>query len=483
VGPLTVVVTGRDLTREQVLRVSRAMEEVALDREAVRRMRASRDIVERALFRDDPVYGLTTGVGVLKRITIEDERMAEFNDRLIRHHLVGQGPPASGDVVRATMLRLANGFAGAATGVRPLLAEHLVSALNQPDEPRIRILGSIGQGDLAPMADLAAGLFGEVQLAAGEGLALIDNNAFSTGWAALAISDAATLLDSMEAAGALGLEGFAANPAMLHPAIAQARPYPGLRRSLNRLQELLEGSFLWHPGSARNLQDPLTFRNLPQVQGACRDALEYAEQQLAVELNASQGNPIVVLEEERLISVANFEILPLAAALDLVRIVLATALTAASERVVKLLESPWSGLPTGLLPESGTAHPGLSYLGIASQALAAEARLLAHPVSFEMASSAHAEGIEDRMTMAPLAARRLAEMADLGQRIVALELVVAAQAVELRGSSPLGRGTGRVFDAVRGLVPLMKPPDAAPPDIGSVQELVRSGIAPPDRER
>src|SRR5213078_1658918 len=143
---------------------------------------------------------------------------------------------------------------------------------------------------------------------------------------------------------------------------------------------------------------------------------------LAIELNASDSNPVVVAGERRLVGVANFEILPLPAALDYLRIVLATIIGTSAERALKLLETPWSGLPTGLVPANDTSHPGLSYLGIAAQALAAEARLLAGPVSFELSSTAHAEGIEDRTTTAPLAARRTAEMAGLGGSIVAVEL-------------------------------------------------------------
>ncbi len=472
---MTVVLTGRDLTRDQVSRVARANEPVVLDRAAIEGMRRSREIVEDALARGDPVYGLNTGAGVLKRVGLAGAEAAGFSDRLIGHHRVAQGEAAPADVVRATVLRLANGFASGTVGVRPELGERLVSVLNGGAQPRVRILGSIGQSDLAPLADLAAELFEGFALAPGEGLGLINNNAFSTGWAALGVTDAHTLLDSMEAVGALSLEAVAANPTMLHEAIAEVRPYPGLRAALRAIRDHLDGSFVWQPGAAMNLQDPLTFRNLPQLQGACRDALDHVDRQLAVELNASQGNPIVVPEEGRVVSVANFEILPLAAALDYLRIVLSAALTSTSERAVKLLETPWSGLPTGLTPGAETGEAGLEYLGIVGQALAAEARLLAHPVSFEMASSAHAEGIEDRMTMAPLAARRLAEMVDLGQRVVALELVVAAQAVELRGLTPLGRGTSRLLRAIRARISFLKAGDALPEDLEPVTKLVRSG--------
>ena len=158
--------------------------------------------------------------------------------------------------------------------------------------------------------------------------------------------------------------------------------------------------------SPRNLQDPLTFRNLPQIQGACRDVLDHVDAPARDRAERVAGQPDRRARRGAGVSVANFEILPLAAALDYLRLVLATALTSSAERIVKMLDTPWSGLPTGLTPVAATADAGLTYLSLAAQSLAVEARLLAQPVSFELTSTAHAEGIEDRTTMAPLAARR-----------------------------------------------------------------------------
>ncbi len=236
---MTVLLTGRDLSRQQVVRVARDGEAVRLDPAAVQRMRASRSVVEEALARGDPVYGLNTGVGVLKRVAVDPESAAQQSRRLVRHHLVGQGPVAPDDLVRATMLRLANGFAQGTVGVRPELAERLVGALNDRTHQPVRILGSVGQADLAQMADLAVALFSDMDLVAGEGLALVSSNSFSIAWAALAVNEAATLLDSMEVTGALSLEAIAANPTMLHGEIAEVRPYPGLRATLGRLREIL----------------------------------------------------------------------------------------------------------------------------------------------------------------------------------------------------------------------------------------------------
>jgi histidine ammonia-lyase len=472
---MTVVLTGRDLSVEEVVRVARSRERVEVAPEAVAVMREARAIVDETVARGDAAYGVTTGVASRKRVRVAAEDVAAFNRRLLRSHRVGQGPPVAEEVVRAQLVRMANGFASGRTGVRPEICERLVSALNEYDTPRVRLLGSIGQSDLAPNADLAFALLDDVDLAAGEALWLVNNNAFSTGWAALAVADARGLLDALQAAAALDLEAFAANLSILHPDVPATRPYASLALTVERLTELLRGSPLWEDGAARNLQDPLSFRGIPQVLASVRDAVEFCAGQLAVELNSSSWNPLVVASERRLVSVSNLDVAPLAAALDFLRIALAPALTAANERQMKLLQAPFSGLPDGLAAREGLHEDGLAELGNAGHALAAEARLLAQPVSFELASTTQAEGIEDRLTMAPLAARRVAEMVELGERNVAIELVVAAQAVELRGAK-LGEGMRRVHELVRERVPFTGEGATVPPDLEPVRELVRSGL-------
>jgi histidine ammonia-lyase len=468
-----VVLTGLTLTVDDVVHVARGGARVELGAEALDRMRASRLVVDRAVERGEDVYGLTTGVGMRKRFAIDDEQ-ARFNRMLIGGHLMGQGDIAPEAVARAVMVRLANGLAQGAAGARPELAQLVVDALNAGATPRVRILGSVGQADLSANADLANELLGDFELAPGEALALLNNNGFSTAIATLAVADYRTLLDGLDVAGALDFDAFAANPGPLHSAVGAARPYPGLQETLSRLQALLDGSSLWSE-EPRNLQDPLSFRTLPQVHGAARDALAYAEGVLAVELNAHQGNPLVLADEQRIVSVGNFDVVPLAAAVDLLRIALAPVLTSAAERALKLLQAPMSGLPEGLAARSGLAEPGLSELGAAVQALAAEARLLAQPVSFELVSTTQHEGIEDRTTMAPLGAKRLAEMVELGARVGAVELTIAAQAVDLRRPRALGVGSRRAYERVRELVPFTDAGEALPPDLQPVVDLVRSG--------
>jgi histidine ammonia-lyase len=473
----TVRLSGSHLTLDELVRVARHGASVELSDGALERMRATRAVVDRSLARSDPVYGLTTGVGVKKNASVEATASDEHNRLLVLNHRVGQGPLLPADVARGALLRLANHLASGEAGVRPELAQVVVAALDAGAKLRVRSLGSIGIADLSANADLAHDALGDFALAAGEGIAVLNHNAVSTAHAALALADAAAFLDAMDVAGALDLEAFTASVGLLDPAIADARPYGGLRIALDRMRDALAGSFLWDPGVARNLQDPLSFRCLPQVHGAARDALRFATDQLAVELNAHQGNPLVVTgDDERIVSVGNFDTLPLATAVDLVRIALAPVVTAACERAVKLLQRPLSGLPEGLAARPGIAEDGFAEFGISVQAIAAEARLLAAPVSFHVVSTTQAEGIEDRMTMAPLGARQLAEMLELGARVAAIELAVAAQAVDLRGLPTLGVGTTHVYQLVRSVIPPSREGDAVPQDLEPLVELVRGGL-------
>ncbi|MGH3041553.1 MAG: aromatic amino acid lyase, partial [Gaiellaceae bacterium] len=213
----TVVLDGRSLTIGEVVAVAREGAEVALAPDAVERIRETRAVVERALERGDAVYGLTTGVGAKKKVPVRAEEIRAFNRALVANHLVGAGADASAEIVRATMLRLTNALASGTPGARPELAQRLVAALNGREHPRVRLLGSLGQADLPAMADLAHGLFGDVELEAKEALALVNSNAFSTGMAALAVADTDRQLGAMDVAGALDLEAFAANLTLLHP--------------------------------------------------------------------------------------------------------------------------------------------------------------------------------------------------------------------------------------------------------------------------
>jgi histidine ammonia-lyase len=473
-----VTLTGASLTLEEVVAVARRGEHVTIADGAVEEMRRRRAIVEHASAEGVPVYGVTTGVGMRRDSTVDPESARSFNRSAILGHLVGLGPAAPDDVVRAALLRLANGVVAGYQGARPELAQRVVAALNDGAKPRVSSLGTVGQADLAQQADLVHGALGAFDLEAGEALALLAGNVFSTAQAALAVADAGVFLLWLDAAAALDFEAFRGNVGALHPEIALARPYPGIGETVARLHDLLDGSALWNEGAARFLQDPLTFRCVPQMHGATRDALRFVEGQVEIELNAHQGNPLVIVNEDRLVSVGNFDSQPLATALDLLRIALAPVLGAAVERTLKLLSPRFSGLGEGLVPGEASWQDGLSELGVAAQAVAAEARLLAQPVSYELVSTMQESGVEDRAALSSLAARRASEMLDLGARVVAIELTVAAQAIELRGELELGTGAEATREFVRSRVDFLDAPDRMPLPLEALASLIRTSEPP-----
>lgn len=476
---MPVVLTGSTLTLDEVVRVARSHERVEVPESTLARLREARTVVEEAIASGSVVYGVTTGFGMRREVAVTAEEMAVFNRSTIAGHCAGLGPPAPRDVVRAALLRLANGLAAGYQGARPALVSAVVAALNEDRLPTVSSLGTLGQADLAQAAELAQAVLADLPLEAGEAIALLATSPFATGQAALAVADARTFLETADVAGALDFEAFRANVDALHAEIARARPYPGIIETLDRLRELLAGSALWQPGASRFLQDPLSYRCVPQVHGAARDALRFVEDQLAIELNAHQGNPLVVPSERRLVSVGDFDTQPLATALDLARLALAPVVTACLERTLKLLSPRFSGLSEGLARAAGTWEDGLSGLGVAAQAVAAEARLLAQPVSFELASTTQESGVEDRTALASLAARRLDEMLALARRVVAVELVVATQAIDLRdelAELDLGAGAARAYAFVRERVPFVDAPDVMPLPLEELALDLRDGL-------
>jgi histidine ammonia-lyase len=437
-------------------------------------MQAARSVVDDALARGEEIYGVNVGVGSRASARVADPGFAQL---VLPSHRVAQGPEAPDDVVRAAMLVFVNGLARGTTMARPQLAECFVAALNGGLRPRVRRLGSLGEADIAQMADLAAGVIGDLPLAPGEGLTLVSNNAFSTGMAALAIADAERFLEASTIAAAVDIEALQASLDMLDVAVVTERPFRGLRLACADLQELLAGSSLWtsRPSPGAHFHDPLSYRCTPQVHGAVRDALDYAAEQVGVEINAAQTNPLIDASTGRILRVGNFEALPLALALDFTRIALASLVTTAAERALKLLQPAYTGLSDGLAAPGAGAQDGLAEFDRAVYAIASEARLLAAPVSYEVAGTSISQGIEDRMNMAPLAARRLADMVELGERVVAIELVIAAQAIDLRAQIRLGRGSAGAYRLVRDAIPFSGPGEPIPSDLQPLCDRIRRG--------
>ncbi|MFZ0091030.1 MAG: aromatic amino acid ammonia-lyase [Solirubrobacteraceae bacterium] len=493
----TILLNGDGLTVDRVLAVARGNARVDLDEAALVRVRAARKVVDHALASGQAVYGLNTGLGSLARHHIPLEEIGAFSFATVADQVASYGRPLATDVVRAMIVSRVNGMLKAGVGVRRELIELLVALLNQRVHPVVRMIGSVGQGDLSEMADIGKVVIGRgwaeyegatipgeealeragiapMELRPKEALGLISSNGVTLGRGSLVLIDAADLIDSMQIAAALSFEAFAANLSVIHPAAARARPHSGQETAMSRLRDLLEDSELWRPGAARNLQDPLSIRCVPQTHGAVYDALSVARGLMEIELNSAGDNPLVLIDEAAIVSVGNFDVTSLAMAFDYVRLGIAHAAQVANERVQKLLWHHFSGLPTGLAPRDGPTG-GLRPLGRSFAALASEVRFHANPVSLDYRGQL-AEGVEDHASMAPLAVSTTSTLVSLMHRLVALELIISAQAVDLRGGpAQLGGGTGRAYSLVREYAGTLADETDWNADIEGLAQLVGEG--------
>ena len=482
---------GHDLAIEDVARVARDGAPVELAPDARARMAASRAVVERYLAEGLPAYGLTTGLGARVVERLPDDALAEFSRLTVlgRSHSVGVRLPT--DVVRAAMLVRANGLARGGAGASPEVAELLLALLNRRVHPVMPSVGSIGAGDITLLAHVALVLAGDgeaelegtvhaggralteagltpLSLAPKDGLAVISSNAVSVAWAALGLVDARAAFASAQAAAALSLEGFRANLSPLDPRVAEARPAPGQAACAAELRRLLAGGSLARDGG-RRLQDPLSFRCASQVHGSLLTALELLASALEPELNGSGDNPLVLADE--IVSTGNFFVPALALAADGLALALAQVAALAAARVARLLSAQLTDLPQNLAPP-GSAGTGMGALLKITGALVGEIAHAASPAT--LASLGHPDtGVEDAATGAPLAASRLAGMLERVKLLTAVELVVAAQAVDLADVEQLGEGTRVIHARVRELAEPLR----SDRPLGGDVERVAAGLA------
>jgi histidine ammonia-lyase len=465
--------TGSDLTPEALVAVARGRRPVALAAEALARMAASRDVVERYLAEGRPAYGLTTGLGPRVVERVPREELAAFSGIMVlgRAQAVGEKLPA--DVVRAAMLARANGLALGGAGAQSAVAEALVALLNAGVHPVVPSIASVGAADLCLMAHIGLALIGEGEAELGgtvlpaavalaqaglaplalgpkDGLAICSANAVSAGHGALVLVDGAALLAQADLAAALTMEGFRANLTPIDARAAAARPAPGQAETAARLRGFLAGGALTEPGAARRVQDPLSLRCVSQVHGSLWAALGFARAALEPELNGAGDNPLVLIEAQEMISTGNFHTPALALAFDTLGLAFAQVANLAVNRVQRLLTERFSGLPAGLTARNMT-RVGFGAATKTLEALAVEIRHLANPVSVDQ--RAGADNVEDDTTNAPYAVAKTARIVERLRLVTAFELIVAAQAVELAKVPRLGRGTEAAYRALRALVP------------------------------
>ena len=491
-----ITLTGFDLTPEDIARVARSDTAVDLSPDAAERLALSRAVVEAHLEENLPVYGLTTGLGPRVTHRLSHEEMVEFSRLTVLARSNALGPALERDATRALLLVRLNGLLAGGAGASPEIALAVAALLNAGVHPVIPSIGSVGASDLCQMAHLGLALLGEgemeldgrrigaleglqvaelapLELGPKDGLAICNASSATAGRAALALHDAGELFDLAQVAAALSMEGFRANTTPIEAEVAAARPQPGQAEAAAGLRHLLEGGALLEKDTARRLQDPISLRCVSSVHGSLRAALDFAEPFVDADLNGRADNPLVLLEEERIVSTGNFHTPGLALALDTLSMALAQVAALSVSRAVTQLTERLSGLPGTLSPQ-GVSRSGMAPLLKTGEALLAEVRHLAQPVPHDLRWPA--DGVEDDITNSPLAARKAGDIVWRLRKILAIELVVAAQAVDLAEPPRLGGGTELAHDLVRGEVPPLDEDRALAGDVEALDTaLLASG--------
>ena len=499
------------LTLEILTAVARRGLRVEIGARAQGAMLRARAVVDAVVAGGDAapaVYGVNTGFGALAEVRISAGQVVQLQQNLVRSHAAGVGKPLPTDAVRAMMLLRAAVLATGRSGARPLCCERLCDLLNAGVHPVIPARGSVGaSGDLAPLAHLALGMIGEgdaeyqgrtlpaaealalagiepLVLEAKEGLTLLNGTQHMTAIGGLTVLEAEETCRIADIAGALSLEALKGTVRAFDARVVGARPHPGQIAVATFLRALLVGSEIAdsHKDCGK-VQDPYSLRCMPQVHGASRDMLGFAHTVLEREAGSSTDNPLVFVDDNDpiagdpasgdMISGGNFHGQPVAIALDAAAIAVAE-LANISERRVEQLVNPHlsSGLPPFLAPDSGL-NSGFMIAQVSAAALVSENKILAHPASVDSIPSS--AGREDHVSMGATAALKLATIHDHVRTVLAIELLCAAQGVDLRRPLKTTRPLEAIHAAIRARVPAMMVDRPIAPDIIAVRALIDDG--------
>ncbi len=493
----TIDLDGEHLTFEDLADAACGSLRLRLAPAARERVTACREALESLTRSGSAVYGFNTGFGLLSEVRIDDADVDRLQENLIRSHCAGVGEPLPVETVRVMMLLRANVLARGHSAVRVDLLESLLAMFNADVMPVIPSRGSVGaSGDLAPLAHLALGLMGDgeaihrgrrtaaadalagaglkpVRLASREGLALVNGTQAMTAIGARALDAAGLLMIGADIAGAMTLEGLLGSARPFDERIAALRPHPGHAIVASNIRLLLEGSGIMdsHRTCGR-VQDAYSLRCMPQVHGAARDALSYVRRVLGIEINAVTDNPLFFAEGAEALPGGNFHGQPVSQAMDLLGIAVADAGSISERRTERMVNPALSGLPAFLAPSPGL-ESGFMMAQVTAAALVSENKKLAHPSSVD--SIPTGAGKEDHVSMGVAAAHSAATIVEHHESILAIEMMVAAQAIELRRPLRSSPALEAVHAALRQRVPALQRDRVLSTDIAAIGSMLRDG--------
>src|SRR4051794_10634991 len=462
-------------------------------------MLAARELVERAAHGSrEHTYGVNTGFGRFVNRSIPEELTEELQVRLLRSHACGVGEPYADEVIRSAMLLRANTLAKGNSGARVATVDLLLECLNRGVLPVVPARGSVGaSGDLAPLAHLALPLVGEgqawfegelvdgadalhraglepVRLVAKEGLSLINGTQFMAAQASLALVRARRLSQAADCVCALSLEALQGSRNSFIPQVHELRPLRGQAASARNVIRLLEGSAISESHRwCDKVQDAYSLRCAPQVHGASRDLLDYVDYTVTTELNSATDNPLVLVDDQMLVSAGNFHGQPLAFALDALAMAVAELANISERRVERLVNPNLSdGLPAFLTTDGGL-NSGFMIPQYVAASLVSENKSLCHPASVD--SIPTSAGQEDHVSMGNASGLKAWQVVANSERAVAIELLAGAQAVEFLAPLEPGRGAAATYEFVRSLSPRLRDDRPLGPDIEAVADTIRDG--------
>lgn len=468
-----IFIDGNSLTLQDVVQVARNNALVQLTDEAIHMVKKSREVVDEFVREEKVVYGITTGFGKFSDVVISKDETKDLQKNLIVSHACGVGNPFPQDVVRAIMLLRANALSKGCSGVRLETLNTLVEMLNKGVHPVIPEKGSLGaSGDLAPLSHMVLVMLGEgeayyqgkrlsgkeamrnahistIDLTSKEGLALINGTQAMTAVGALTVYDAMNLTKLADISAALTLEALNGITDAFDPRIHQARPHRGQMLSAKNLLTITQGSKLTTRQGEIRVQDPYTLRCLPQIHGASKDAIHYVLDKINIEINAATDNPLIFSDDKVVISGGNFHGQPMALAFDFLGIALAELANSSERRIERLVNPQLSGLPAFLTPKGGL-HSGFMIAQYSAAALVSENKVLAHPASVDSIPSSANQ--EDHVSMGTIAARKANDILYNTSRVLAIELLSAAQAIDFGEPDKLGKGTAAAYKKIREVV-------------------------------
>lgn len=491
-----IYIDGNSMNLEDFVKVSRHSWKTELKPEAKERVNRSRELVDRFVDEGKVVYGITTGFGKFSDVVISAEELVELQRNLIVSHSCGVGEALPEEAVRGIMLLRANALAKGFSGIRLSVVETLIAMLNKGVHPVIPEKGSLGaSGDLAPLAHMVLVMIGEgeavyegtrmpgrkamdlagiplVTLVSKEGLALINGTQVMTSIGGLAVFDAINLSKIADISAALSIEALNGITDAMDKRVHAARGHKGQISSASNILRLLENSTLVTRQGEKRVQDPYSLRCTPQIHGATKDALEFIREKVEIEMNAATDNPIIFPEEEDVISGGNFHGQPIALPMDFLGIA-AAELANISERRLERLVNPTlsNGLPA-FLTEKGGVNSGFMIVQYSAASLVSENKVLAHPASVDSIPSSANQ--EDHVSMGTIAARKARSILDNSRKVIAMELLAACQAIDLRKMSGLGRGTEIAYNLVRQSIPSLNEDRVMYLDINKSEALVCS---------